>query len=230
MRRMIPLAAAVMFASVLAIAAIGADPAAAVTLNSTSFAGYTEQGGGTTAGTPKVAATFKVPKLSGCGAKLRAIDPNVGIYNGSNKLISAGLFVGCSNGKAHYWPSLVVNGNGTNYRKVHAHRGDTIALHVSLSSSKASAWVVDKTRNLKRSAHGAGSSGFSSPYIGDSGWFVNNNLLGVPNFGTLRFRRCVGVGGGAARVNRRTSGGTLQIKTGAFSNSTKAFSTVFKHS
>jgi hypothetical protein len=234
MRRMITFAAA---GAILAIAAISANSAAAnVRRSSTRFAGYQVQAGGFTgSSTTTVGAKFKVPELSPCGAVESGIHPDVGLYNGTNAgqtASTAGMFIFCKNGKAHYYPMLSVNGHESDYPAAKARPGDTIIAHVSHSSSKTSVSVVDKTRNFKRSAHGAGSSETNSPWIGVDPLFEHDNLLRVPNFGSLRFRRCVGVksGGFAARFNRRTSGGTLQIKTGAFPNSTKAFSTVFKHS
>jgi Peptidase A4 family len=238
MRRIISLAAT---GVILAIAAIGAAPAVAVvdTFSSQSFAGYQQPEGGV--GCCTVGARFKVPQVSGCGAAERAIRADVGVYK-SSKFSSAGMFVGCKNGKAHYWPSLVLNGNQTNYPAAKAHPGDAIKLHVSQTSSKTSVSVVNETRNITRSASGAGSFGGQSPWIGDDGWFVNGNLLRVPNFGTLTFRHCLlnghpfGSNSSSSsssiidRYNRVTSGGTLQIKTGPFSGGNEVFDTVFKHS
>lgn len=204
---------------------------------SPSFAGYSIQGGGQ--GSWKVAARFVVPTVKcsgGASSPERAIDPSVGAYNLSNSFSSAGMFVGCFKGKAHYFVALTLNGTPHNYSNLAARPGDTVAVRVSQTSKSTVVSSVDKSRtSVHKSLKGTGSKGGGYPWVGDSGW-DNPGLLGVPNFGKLHFSNATlngqpfGSAGGSALVRwNRVNGSTTQITTGALS-SNKAFETVFKHS
>jgi hypothetical protein len=204
-------------------------------LKNSSFAGYSFQGGGQASW--KVAAQFVVPKVNctgGSGSPERAVDPSVGVFNGSSSYSSAGMFVGCFKGKAHYVVALVLNGTPHNYGKLAAHPGDTVALRVSQTSKSTTVSSVDKSRSsVKKTLKGAGSATGDAPWVGDTGWFTPG-LLGVPDFGKLHFSAATlngspfGAGGAVVRVNR-VNGSQTQIATGRLSGN-ESFKTVFKHS
>jgi hypothetical protein len=202
--------------------------------NSSSFAGYSLQGGGE--GTFTVTTNIVVPKLTCRSGPEQAIAASVGVYNLSGSFSAANLFVGCYRGKALYFPSLRINGANHNYAALKAGAGDKVVLHVSQRASGTVVSVVDNSRTgVKKTLHGAGSQGGNTPWVGDTGW-NNPGLLGVPNFGTINFSgstlngRPFGSAGSAlARVNR-VNGTTTQITTSAFASNHESFTTVFKHS
>jgi hypothetical protein len=200
---------------------------------SSTFAGYSVQGGGE--GTFTVTANIVVPKLKCHSGPEQAIAPSVGVYYTSSSFSAASLFVGCDNGKPLYFPSLVVHGANNNYVKLKAGAGDKVVLHVSQSASGTVVSVVDKSRKgVKKTLNGAGSQGGSAPWVGDSGWY-NPGLLAVPNFGKIDFSGSTldghpfGSAGALARWNR-VNGTTTQIATSAFASNHESFTTVFKHS
>ncbi len=202
--------------------------------NNATFAGFSVQGGGEATFT--VTANVVVPKLTCSSGPERAIAPSVGVYNMSSNFSAASLFVGCYQGKPHYFPSLVINGANHNYATLKAGAGDKVVLHVSQSASGTVVSVVDKSRKgVKKTLNGAGSQGGSAPWVGDSAW-NNPGLLGVPNFGKIDFSgstldgRPFGSAGSALVRWDRVNGPTTQITTSAFASNHESFATVFKHS
>lgn len=205
-----------------------------VNTNNATFAGYSVQGGGQ--GTFTVTATMVVPKLTCSSGPEQAIAPSVGVYNLSGKFSAASVFVGCSQGKPHYFLSLVINGANHNYAALKAGAGDKVVLHVSQSASGTVVSVVDTSRTgVKKTLSGAGSQGGSAPWVGDSGW-NNPGLLGVPNFGKIDFSGSTldgqpfGSAGSALVRWDRVNGTTTQITTSAFASNHESFTSVFKHS
>lgn len=157
------------------------EPAA----KSSTFAGYSLHGGGEATFT--VTTSIVVPKLKCTSGPERAIAASAGVYNLSNHFSAASLFVGCYQGRALYFPSLVVNGANHNYAKLRAGAGDKVVLHVSQSAGGTVVSVADKSRKgVSKTLNGAGSKGGSGPWAGDSGW-DNPGLLGVPDFGKTDF-------------------------------------------
>ena len=123
-----------------------------VTSNNEFFAGYTLNDPSDSS--LHVTATFVVPKLS-CGSRARAMSPEDGM-EADTEFSSAGLFVGCYGGKAHYWPTLAVNGIRTNYKTGSAaHPGDTVVLTASENATKTSVSVVDKTHKFTKRETGS---------------------------------------------------------------------------
>jgi hypothetical protein len=205
------------------------------TLKNTSFAGYFVHGGSEPSS--KVASKFAAPKVKCSGTSRspeRAIEPSVGVYNASKQFSSAGLFVGCFKGKAHYFVALVLNGSDHIYTNLAAHPGDAVAARVSQTSTSTVVSIFDKSRkSVFKTLKGAGSVTGSSPWVGDTGW-NNPGLLRVPNFTKMHFSDSTlngapfGSARAVARVNR-VHGSTTQIKTGTLSGH-KSFETVFKNS
>jgi len=202
-------------------------------INTPGFAGYqaTVPAGSATSS----AAHFKVPTLS-CTSAYRAITPVAGVaVNSFATYSSAFLFVGCHNGKAVYFPALVVNGTETNYTTTLLSAGDAIKVYTNVTSTGTTVRVTDVTKGITKKLTGPGASS-SAAYAGDSDWFTSTGtLLGVPNFGKLTFTSCY-IDGSAlagwnpAQYQRVNSSGIVQIATGALTSTGTAFPTYYKHS
>jgi len=207
----------------------------AATTSNRDFAGYLT---GVTAGSAtSSAASFTVPKLS-CTTANRFIAPQVGVTANQSKTFSAaGVSIGCTKGKAVYFPFLVANGAEADYT-VHFSAGDVINLSASVTTSGITVQVTDTTKNvsLTSTITGAGASA-DAAWIGDDA-AVNGNtgaLLGVPNFGKLAFTNCL-INGTALgglhpqEFQRVNSHGTVQISTGGPWPGGTAFTTHYQHS
>lgn len=200
---------------------------------SSSFAGYSLQGGGEATFT--VTASIVVPRLTCSAGPEQAIAPSVGVYTSSGSFSAASVFVGCYQGKALYFPSLVLDGVNHNYTKLRAEAGDKVAVHVSQGASGTVVSVDDESRTgVKKTLHGAGSQAGSAPWVGDSGW-DNPGLLAVPSFGTVHVSGAMldgqpfGSAGQALARWNRVNGTATQITTSAFASNHKSFTTDFKH-
>lgn len=188
-------------------------------------------------------ATFTVPKIS-CGSRFMAFAPTVAVFTSSDHRIShssgPSLFIGCYQGRARYFPELVVNGSIKNYlRGSEAHPGDKIVLYVSESKVGTFVSAVDQTRHFTRSRSGSGSGSVQFPTVSDYDWVRSGVVQPVPNFGKLRFsgaqvngKRLTALSS-LARYDmwsRGASGGTLNVTSGPIASGGEAFSTFFKHS
>jgi hypothetical protein len=184
--------------------------------------------------------TVVLPKLT-CATTKRAIVPSVGSYFEAVDFAysSAGMFVGCSRGKARYFPALVMNGEAVNAPGLHAKPGDTVVLTSSVKPAATTLSVLDKTTksaSLKRIGAGVGTNGTVFPFAGDASWpFAATTPDGVPSFGKLKFSHTTengspfGTDPGAFAVDRY-NGPTLQISTGPFASDSETFKTVLQHS
>jgi hypothetical protein len=210
-----------------------AHPGALSVINSTTFAGY--QATVTAGSATSSAAQYKVPTLS-CTSAYRAITPVAGVeVNSFSSYSSAFLFTGCHNGKAVYFPALVINGTETDYTTTPLSAGDVIKVSAKVTTTGTTAKVTDVTKGVTKQLTGPGASS-SAAYIGDSDWVTTTGtLLGVPNFGTLTFTHCLIDGTALASWNpaeyqRVNSSNIVQIATGALSSTGTAFPTHYKHS
>ena len=198
--------------------------------NSNYDAGYVT---GVTAGSATTStATFTVPALS-------CAPPDLGIYAGVDVAATstgsaAGVAVKCEFGKAVYFPALVINGVGTPFRTSPFAAGDVINLSASVTTTATTVQVTDVTKNVTKTLTGAGARPHAA-FIGDLPWFSNKGaLLGVPNFGKLKFFNCQIDGKALQSWNpqeyqRVNSSGTVQIATGPFSPAPAAFATYYRH-
>ncbi len=191
----------------------------------------------------RVRASFTVPKIR-CGSQFMAFAPTVAVFTSSehrlNNTSGPSLFIGCYQGRARYFPELVVNGSIKNYlRGSEAHPGDKIILYVSESNVGTFVSAVDQTRHFTRSRSGSGSGSVTFPNVADYDWVRSGRVQPVPNFGKLRFTGAKVNGkpltafSSLARYDmwsRGTSGGTLNIATGPIASGGEAFNTFFKHS
>ena len=201
--------------------------------NSRTFAGYqtTVAAGSATSS----AARFTVPKLS-CTTATRAITPEAGVAVNNYKTSSfAFVITGCVNGKATYFPGLVVNGKETDYTNTPLSAGDVINLSARVTTSGTTVQVADVTKGVTKKLTGAGASA-NAAWIGDDAAVSGSTgkLLGVPKFGTLTFTNCL-IDGGTLAVSlpheyqRVNSTNTVTIATGSLSSTGTAFATNYKH-
>jgi len=205
--------------------------AAAVTSNRT-FAGY--QTGVTAGSATSSAATFTVPTLA-CTTTPVGITAEAGVANNTTASV-AGVFVGCANGKAVYFPFLVVNGAEANYTSTHFSAGDVINLSASVTTSGFTVQVTDVTKNVSvtNTITGAGASA-NAAWIGNNAWVTSAGLLdGVPNFAKLTFSNCLIDGtalqsGNPQKYQRVNRSGVVQITTGGFWPGGTAFTTHYQH-
>lgn len=208
----------------------GAHTRALSVINSRTFAGY--QATVTAGSATSSAAQYKVPSLS-CTSAFRGITPVAGVeVNSFASYSSAFLFVGCDNGKAAYFPALVVNGSETNYATPVA-AGNLIKVSTTVTTTGTTVQVQNVTTGVTEKLTGAGASP-SAAYVGDSDWVNNGTLLGVPGFGTLAFTHCLidgtALAGSHPAQYQRVNGSTVQIATGALSLAGTTFATHYKHS
>ena len=202
-------------------------------INSTGFAGYqaTVAAGSATSS----AAQYKLPALS-CTSATRGITPVAGVEvnaGGTATYSAAFAFALCQNGKAVYYPALVISGNETNYTATAFHAGNVIKVTTKVTAAGTGVSVRDVTTSVTKKLTGPGASP-AAAYIGDSDVFISGALVGVPSFGTLAFSSCSVDGKALAASHpaqyQRVNSSTVQITTGALSSAGTAFATHFKHS
>ena len=182
-----------------------------------------------------VTASFAVPTLT-CTTTDRAIAADVGVPVNNYKTVSlAGVIIGCSNGTAVSYPSVLVNGTETDYTASPVAAGDVIDLTTKVSTNRTRVQVTDVTSGVTQKIIGAGASA-SAAYIGDDALFTSSQaLIHVPDFGKLKYRNGLIDAKTLAswrphayqRVNSR---GTVQIAIGTLSTSGLAFATRYEHS
>jgi hypothetical protein len=143
--------------------------------------------------------------------------------------------VKCESGKPVYFPALILNGVWTPYRSSPFAAGDDIDLSASVTTTATTVTVKDVTKNITQTLTGAGASPRRA-WIGDLGYYSNKGvLLGVPNFGKLKFYHCQIDGTTLQSWNpqqwqRVNAKGVVQIATGPFSPpGGLAFATYYKH-
>src|SRR5215470_9265441 len=217
-----------------AILRAGAARAGAASVsNSRIFAGYVAAvpvGSATS-----VTATFTVPTLS-CAPPNLGIAPGVfEIVNRNGLLTAAGVAVKCESGKAVYFPALEINNVGHSFRASPAAAGDVINLSASVTTTATTVQVTDATKNVTTTLTGAGARPHAA-FIGDLAWASNKGiLLGVPNFGKLKFFNCMINSQALGSTNpqqfqRVNAKGIVQIATGPFSPpGGLAFATYYRH-
>jgi hypothetical protein len=143
--------------------------------------------------------------------------------------------VKCEADKPVYFPVLIINSVGTPYRTSPFAAGDVIDLSASVSTTGTTVAVTDVTKNITQTLSGAGAN-TRRAWIGDLAWLSNKGaLLGVPNFGKLKYTNCQIDGTALQSWNpqqwqRVNAKGLVQIATGPFSPAPAAFATYYKHS
>ena len=205
----------------------------ALSVSNPVFAGY--QANVAAGSATSSAAQYKLPKLS-CTSAARAITPVAGVaVNNFATFSAAFVFVGCSSGKAVYFPALVINGTQTHFTTTNLAAGDAIKVSTKVTTTGTTVQVTDVTKAITKKLTGPGASA-NAAYAGDSDWVTSaNKLLGVPKFGTLTFTHCTVDGKTLAsahptKIQRVNSSNVVQIATGALSRAGTTFATHFKHS
>ncbi len=211
------------------------SPAAAVpTTFAPYLAGYSL---GSTGAEFRVTTGFVIPRIS-CGWEARGFAPSAGVYTSYSTISSAGVFIGCYGGTAHYWPTLVVNGRIRKYNTgtSNLHPGDRIMLNAAESIGGTTVSVNDETRHFIRSWGGTGRPRMNSPWIGASTWGQPSGYEPVLNFGSVRFTtsrindKPLGSFPSLIRYDMMSKSGTLKVKTGRLATGRTWFRTVFRHS
>lgn len=201
-----------------------------------NFAGYVLS---TDTSFATMSTTVVLPRLN-CGKPNEAIEPSAGdVYPPGSvyDLSAAGMFVGCLNGNARYYPAFTLNGISQSYPTLRARAGDRVVLSVGVDSSVTELSVVDKTtKSVHEEVTGSGVTEVQGVWAGDSEYPATKFSAGpVPGFGKLTFRdvmlddQSFGDAIGVMRYDRYR-GSRLQIATGPFSGDQDVFKTVFKHS
>jgi hypothetical protein len=200
---------------------------------SVGFAGWAVNG---TTNNLAETTTIVLPKLK-CGKAKQGILPGVGTGINLNKLIDSGMFVGCTGGKARYFPEFIAPNGYKDYPKLKAKVGDRVVLTEVVSTAGPGKLVVfDKTtKSVHKTLTVPKVNEIRGPWVGD---WVTSGFLPVPDFGTINFShtRYGGVPirslfpGHLMTARDRYHGSTLQIKTGMWRADGETFQTVFKHS
>jgi hypothetical protein len=209
--------------------------APAASTQSTAFAGYNFANYIAVPGA--VSANIVVPKLN-CKTTPpagSAIYVGVGIQSVNSY---ARLYLACTpQHVAHYYPSLVVDGNTRNVASDVARPGDTIEFAVSQSVSQVTDSVIDITHKFIATSNGGGGGTSEGIMAGDFPAPLGGTSR-VPNFGTLAFSNALinGYPFGSAEPELQadnlyaSSTGPLQVKTTYSATNKEAFATIFEHS
>ncbi len=201
-------------------------------VNSSAFAGY--QTPVPTTSAASAVARFKVPRLH-CTSAYLGITPVAGVDVGLGvSYSSAFAFVGCRDGKAVYFPAVVINGKQVNFTRTPLHAGNLIELATVVTVKRTTVTVTDLSTRVTTKRTGAGAHP-TRAFVGDSIWVPPGlDQLGVPDFGTLVFTRCSVSGKALGRWHpvryQRTLLNIVQITTGALTSGGTEFATHFKHS
>ncbi len=155
------------------------------------FAGY-EWGKNSQNDATGVTTSFVVPPVKNCTQTNTGILPGVTVAIIPAPRSVAGLFVGCSGGRARYFPVLAINGSVSEFKSLRARPGDAIAVTATENENLTRVSVKDRTRTTaSKTLTGAGSGNVdatSDPVIGDLAWPLLRNAEGpVPNFGKISF-------------------------------------------
>lgn len=196
------------------------------------MAGYDSAGSGMTR--VNLTTATVVPRIRKCSRQNNAVTPSVAAFNARSGVSAVGMFVGCQNGKARYFPIFDVDGAVKQYRALAARPGDKLVLHVDWTSTSASVSLVDKTHpGVSKTLMGPGSSSFTGASVGES---VAPKDPPIPDFGSERFSKSIlngkalGVAPHLERFNMVNASSVLQIKTGPIASNNESFTTTFKHS
>jgi hypothetical protein len=215
--------------------------------SSTDFAGYQYLGGGTIqASSMTVSADVTVPRVTCSSKKHRAVEASVGMYASDGKFVSAGVFLGCYQKSASYFPVLALTTKNKKYdtHKAAVHPGDLVALTTTVMTSGSAASspgsavvsVTDKTTHVSRTLKGRWTvaDGWNGPWVGDTSW-LDPKVLGVPTFRSVTFKHCRLDSGpldtqSTQGYQRVTTKGVVQIALGSFSPDGQSFTTKYRHS
>ncbi len=176
-----------------------------------------------------VSTTFKVPTIT-CTSTPSLVIPGAGIISGNTPVLAAGIGLDCAGGAPSYLPQANINGKNVTFTK-RVLPGDKITVTLTNTSRTATGSIQDKTHKftVKFTGLSGKASLTCSGLDGDHGSQTDNP---VPAFGKVVFSATTIDGAaigssGAVRVNMATSGGVLQIKTGAPNATGTGFTSTF---
>ncbi len=204
-------------------------------MTSQTFAGWVVNGED---GGFNMKTTVVLPRLK-CGKTNQAIVPSVGAYFAPSRkgFSDAGIFVGCSGGKARYYPAFRLHGKEKDYPTLKARAGDTVNLSIQMGGKHTRLSVQDTTtKSASKNLSGGGVSAVAFPWTGDLGWPTSSlTPQGVPDFGTVTFSNTLFIGAPLGKFSEleqfnRYDGSTLQISTTGFKSHPTKFKTGFHHS
>lgn len=178
-----------------------------------------------------------------CTKAKQAIDPSLlSYYEGvPGAFDSAGVFIGCRHGKAHYYPTFTLLGTQKSYPNLKVKPGDKVTIKFSMISSATKLAVLDKTtRKASMTATGSGEGYMYGLTVGDEGWPLTastpSGYEAVPKFGKIPYSGTVVAGqplGSSSPFQYdkyNATGTTLQISTSSIASDNASFKTVFHHS
>ena len=184
-------------------------------------------------GDPSANTTFKVPAVTGCSTATNDfVVIGVGLPIGTTSIFATGVAVGCQNGAPFYAGETDINGTITPV-PVTITPGDKIVLKLSVTGTVTKGSFADVTKGFKMPITGKGGQ-TSGSCIGIDGSEGGTADPPVPNFGKVVFTASTinGTtipGSGATQVNMATTGGILQISTGAVNAKGTGFTSTFKN-
>ena len=153
------------------------------------FAGYEYENGGEAL---NVTTTIVVPKVTKCTKTKSAMYPSTSIES-VNGTSASGVYVGCSGGKAKYYPVLEINGTRKAFKTMKVKPGDKVVLTTKETSSTVKASLADKTnKKIKKTLSGTGTIESGGPIVGVFAWPPNlegspTAALPVPKFKSIQF-------------------------------------------
>jgi hypothetical protein len=179
--------------------------------------------------------TFTVPTLTCSGTSFRGVAAGALIFAATSGVpTGAGVLLLCSGATAAYQGELVINGAGT-ATTFTPKAGDVITVSTSESATSAKATIKDVTQAKSKSLSSTTGATNGSVLVGIDSLSNNGTQLPVPKFATIKFTngkedgKTVKLAGGKP-FNMQTSGGVLQILTGALGTTGNNWSETFKHS
>ncbi len=205
-------------------ASAGVLPPGVTATTSVNYAGWRAPAGSK----PTAHATFKVPHVT-CGSADVFVAPGAEIQTASS-VVQAGVAVGCEGGAPFFSGEYDIKGTITPF-SVNVQPVDKVVVSLTVTSAKSTGSFQDVTQGFKKSFSGAGVKGTKS-CVGVDG---SSEAGGpIPNFGKVTFSASkindvTIAAAGAAPENMVSSGGVLQVKTGALNGAGTGFTATFEH-
>jgi hypothetical protein len=226
------LAAVVAPAVLIALVPVSASASVQPRVNvptSPNYAGWLVPVGNKQSSKLSASTTFKVPNVT-CTTTDDFVVPGVGIPT-SSSIIASGVAVGCQGGVPFFTAETDINGVVTQLPVV-VHPGDKIITTLSATGGATTGTFQDVTQDFKQSIKGDGGKGTGSCVGIDGDEEGGGGDPPVPDFGKVVFSSSTINGkpisaATAVRLNMATSGGVVQIKTGALTKSGKGFTGTF---
>ena len=214
-----------------ATAAVGGARFASNNTDNTGVAGYVLAPAGASASGK---AKFTVPTIKGCTSTDSGVAFASLIFT-KKSVTGAGVFAECSSGSPVYAAVLVVNGTSTVASFTPA-PGDVIKVKTAETATTSTVKLTDVTQAM--TAKDSGTGGKKLVVLDGIDALVDSSTgdqLPVPKFGTATYSGgeidgATVAASGATAYDMETSGGVLQIQTGALNGSGNGWTETFIHS